>query len=228
MRLSFKYLLNFRGMSRNNKVGEEGDNRLLYTVIGTLEKKVDGTKAVPTDNLVRGFMTACDGKKVIVITGEKAHIGKSTVVEELANSLGESGLNVLVIDADIQKSTGIASKYDAMNQMVKTEHFDIVRCMNSMKHVWRPADRERLVELVNDARENYDIVLIDTPPICYGNSVKEISKLADGVVVVKLKEEKKEDMEIIGVIENAGLEATQRGPYPWTRQRQSESTQINR
>ena len=187
----------------------------MYTVIGTIGKKVDGAKMAPIDNLMCGFMTACEGKKVIVITGEKAHIGKSTIVEELANSLGESDLNVLVIDADIQKSNGIAAKYGAMNQKVKTEHFDIVRCTNSMKHVWRPADSERLVEMVNDARENYDIVLIDTPPLCYGNDAKEISKLADGVVVVKPKEE--DDMKIIGVIENAGLEATQRGQYLWTR-----------
>lgn len=138
---------------------------------------------------------------VILTTSAHAGEGKSTSVANLAASFAETGLRVLVLDADL-RSPDVHTKFDVpqgagisdyLTNRGATELADImrptsiegVRIVTAGTRLDYPASlTSRLAPLLDDARKNADIILIDTAPLLAASDVFDILPLADAIVVV--------------------------------------------
>lgn len=147
-----------------------------------------------------------DDKKVILFTSAIPNEGKSTVVMDLARSLTDSKKSVLVIDADIRKSVLIGRM--RARAMGSKEIFGLSHYLSGQKKIAEiiyASDKNRLFmifagpsvpnptemlekryfeELIEFARDQFDYVLIDCPPMGAAIDAAVISKYCDGAIIV--------------------------------------------
>lgn len=132
--------------------------------------------------------------KSITVTSCYPNEGKSDIVFQLACEMGKAEKKVLVIDADIRKSNfvtryQVAEKIDGLSQYLsgqKSLHdvlyatnlpgVDIIFAGPVAPNPSELLSQDMFGKLVHTMREQYDYVLIDTPPV---------SNLIDGAVVAR-------------------------------------------
>ena len=147
-----------------------------------------------------------DDKKVILFTSAIPNEGKSTVVMDLARSLTDSKKSVLVIDADIRKSvlvgrmrakivngkeiyglshllSGQKKMHEILYASEKTGMF-IVFAGPSVPNPTEMLEKRYFEELIEFAREQFDYVLIDCPPMGAAIDAAVIAKHCDGAIIV--------------------------------------------
>lgn len=140
--------------------------------------------------------------KVIIFTSCTPNEGKSRVTFNLANSLAQSGKRVILVDADLRKSV-LIGRY-RVTQEVKglseylsgQDKLEEVICQTNVENLHvifsghvppNPAEllgHELYKQMIANLREEYDYVLVDTPPlgIVIDSAVAAIQ--ADGAVIV--------------------------------------------
>ncbi|MBE6571437.1 MAG: CpsD/CapB family tyrosine-protein kinase [Ruminococcaceae bacterium] len=140
--------------------------------------------------------------KVISVTSCNPDDGKSTVSFELAKSLAEVGKKVLFVDADMRQSDFI-TKHTATVDLKGLSHFlsgqaPIGEVLNSTDYenlyvifsgVYPPNPTELLTskvftDFVAEAKENFDFVIIDTPPLGLVSDAAVCIAQSDGVAMV--------------------------------------------
>lgn len=140
--------------------------------------------------------------KVIAVTSCDKNEGKTTVSLNLAKSLTELGKSVLVIDADMRKSV-MAGRHSNMKRVkglseILTGMVPLGQCLYATQHQnlhiifsgkYPPNPVELLSSkyfraLVEKARESYDYVIVDTPPLGYVIDAAVVAPLCDGTVLV--------------------------------------------
>ncbi|CUW09528.1 Tyrosine-protein kinase wzc [Serratia grimesii] len=119
---------------------------------------------------------------VLMISGASPNIGKTFVSMNLAAVIAQSGLRILVIDADMRKGyshtllglswqnglSDILSKQITAANAVKKTSIDSMDFISRGQIPPNPSEllmRPEFSEFVKWASESYDLVLIDTPPI---------------------------------------------------------------
>lgn len=141
-------------------------------------------------------------KKVIGITSCQPSEGKTTVVVGLARSLSEIGKRVLVIDADMRRSAmyscyGEPGKRAGLSQLLSGQvevaeavvatQYPGLHIIFSGFYPPNPVELlegDRFASLVASAREEYDYILIDCPPVGGVIDAVVIAKRCDGVLMV--------------------------------------------
>ncbi len=138
--------------------------------------------------------------KVVSLTSCVPNEGKSMVAFNLAVSMAESGKKVLFVDADLRKSV-LIGRYK-INKAIKglTQYLSGVEELDQVKYTTNvpcldmilsgpvppnPAellDSEKFTELVERARNEYDYVIIDTPPIGQVIDPAIVAQKTDGVI----------------------------------------------
>ena len=140
--------------------------------------------------------------RVIMITSTVPSEGKSNTSLEIARSLAQLGKKVILIDADIRKSV-VESKYQMDNSVPGLSQYLSSQCkleeaicksdsegsdiIFSGPYAPNPAElmeEPTLDKLLEWSRENYDYVIVDTPPL---NSVIDgaiVAPKCDGVILV--------------------------------------------
>ena len=141
-------------------------------------------------------------KKVIAITSCTPNEGKSTVSLNLALSLAEDHKRVILVDADLRNSTllgkihmisekdGLAYYLSGMTQyedLICTTDRDNLDMILTGGFPPNPAEllgEDSFKELLERLRQEYDYVIVDTPPI--GNVIDSaiIAESCDGLVMV--------------------------------------------
>jgi succinoglycan biosynthesis transport protein ExoP len=140
--------------------------------------------------------------QVIVVTSGIPGEGKSTVSMNLALAFAtDSGKRTLLIDADLRRPT-VGARLAPEPQLGLSEvllgQADLVHAIahlsNTSLHVLpagsKPADPHQLLSspearsLVVRVREQYDRVIIDTPPVIPFTDADAIGALSDGIVLV--------------------------------------------
>ncbi|MBT9779336.1 polysaccharide biosynthesis tyrosine autokinase [Clostridium sp. MCC353] len=140
--------------------------------------------------------------RVIMFTSSIPNEGKSETSFQLASSLAQLGKHVLLIDADIRKSVTV-SRYQLdhevnglsqyLSSQVTKEEAIYQTNVNGLEVMFagpyspNPAElleEEMFTKLVLWARETYDYVIIDTPPM--GNLIDGaiVARHCDGAVLV--------------------------------------------
>lgn len=141
-------------------------------------------------------------KKVIAITSCIPNEGKSSIAFNLSRSLAESGKKVLFIDADLRKSV-LTSRYKVTGEVKGLSHFlsgqakaaDVIYALKNEKMVVifagvtppNPAEllsSSNFKRLIDSARDVYDYIIIDTPPMGSVIDAAIVAQQCDGSVLV--------------------------------------------
>ncbi|SDH74096.1 CpsD/CapB family tyrosine-protein kinase [Desulfosporosinus hippei] len=146
--------------------------------------------------------TSVDTKtKKIMITSSGPREGKSTTVANLAVSIAQSGKSVLVIDADLRNPTqhklfelgnleGLSTflvQDDQEKDFIKETPVPGVKVLTGGPIPPNPAElvgSQRMRRLIEEVSEQFDVVLIDTPPIIAVTDAAVLAQEVDGVILV--------------------------------------------
>ena len=138
--------------------------------------------------------------KVVSITSCVPNEGKSMVAFNLAVSIADSGKKVLFIDADLRKSV-LIGRYK-INKAIKglTQFLSGVETLDNVKYKTNVNDLDMILsgpvppnpaellsnnkfdELINVTKNDYDYVIIDTPPIGQVIDPAIVAQQTDGVI----------------------------------------------
>lgn len=156
---------------------------------------------------VRGVLTALklanpdDPPKVVLVTSSLPEEGKTTLAVSLASLVARSQKRVLIIDLDLrhpsvhrelgwQVSAGLVEYMAGERTLQEVIHNDLETGLHFLPvkaHTTTPTDlleSEKMRELLQVCRENYDLVVLDSAPVASVNDTKVAARLADRVVFV--------------------------------------------
>jgi capsular exopolysaccharide synthesis family protein len=210
---------------------------VLYTHHHAKSPEAEAYRGVRTAVL---FSTRRDGGKVIQVTSPEMADGKTTLVANLAVSLAQSGKRVILVDADLRRprvhkifglgaerglASAIAGEHDVASGVQQTQ-IPGLSIMPSGPIPLNPAElltSARFGEVVKALDEQYDFVLIDTPPLLAVTDPSVVVPSVDGVLLVlrmsrhvRPKAERARDMlgalgaNVLGVVVN-GMNARGNG-----------------
>jgi len=141
------------------------------------------------------LVSLSDNKKIIAISGCSPSVGKSFVSSNLASLLGDLNKKVLLIDADLRKgylnkifsipqspglSEHLAGNLSIENCLHKVlPNVDLITTGEYPSHPSELLMNKKLGELIGQVSEQYDLVIIDTPPILAVTDASLIFKWVD-------------------------------------------------
>jgi len=143
-----------------------------------------------------------DNIKVVAVTSCTPNEGKSSIAYELACSFAQNGKKVLLIDADLRKSVLIRKhfkgkvRYGLVHYLVGKYRFEDVCCETNIKNLYmtfagpvppNPSEllgNQRFKTMLEEAKEEYDMVIVDTPPLGSVIDSAIVAKQCDGVMLV--------------------------------------------
>jgi capsular exopolysaccharide synthesis family protein len=151
------------------------------------------------------FMAAGRRQRVLVVTSASPGEGKTTTASNLAVTLAKMGRKVLLIDGDIrspkihstfglENSTGLTTtlKQLALNETVTDTFIRATAVPNLHVLTSGPAIQAGadllfsgfMPTLITRYRNEFDMVLIDTPPMLVMPDARVLARLADAVILV--------------------------------------------
>lgn len=144
-----------------------------------------------------------EGGKTILVTSVLENEGKSTVAVNLALSLAQKHKKVLLIDCDLRKpacykileqdwrnastsdvANGKAELLDCVAVYGQEKALSLLLERKSVKNSAEIISSAGMAKLVMDARENFDYVIIDTPPMAVAPDAEGLLELVDASVLV--------------------------------------------
>lgn len=149
--------------------------------------------------LRNSIISACDGRKVIMITSAAPGEGKTSVSSNLAVSIAMMNKKVIIVDADVRNpNVNFRLCQDEKPEMPDTDDIEIITKyevnssvsldvlnFNSKKYsLWKIFDVSRLQALIERLRGEYDYVIIDTSPIGITSEPALIAQVADAAIFV--------------------------------------------
>ncbi len=173
--------------------------------------------------------------KIICFTSPQAGDGKTTTCLNIAISAAKAGKRVLVVDGDLRRPnvarqlgigkcqgfaqylTGNAELADVVIRDHLT-NLDVIPTNTSSKNASELLAGKTFMDFLQSVRSDYDIVLIDCPPVLAVSDPAIVASVADGTVLVvrtnpnsrqQLKGVKAAlndvDAELLGVVVNASM-----------------------
>lgn len=150
------------------------------------------------------FITCTTDTKVMAVTSAIPKEGKTNVIINLAITLAESGEKVLVVDADMRKPmlhkylkiphkkqglSNVLSGTMELNSVIVKLNLEglsiyVLPCGPIPPNPTELLGSNRMEEIVETVRDNFDYVLIDTPPASIVTDVLALGNLIDGVLLV--------------------------------------------
>ena len=141
--------------------------------------------------------------KIIVLTSSRENEGKSVISAEIAKSMAEANKKALLIDADMRKSVllnrnissqqnfyglseFLSAQTELENVLYNTQNnmFDVIFSGNFPPNPVELLSSDRFNKLIRDAREIYDYVIIDSPPLGSVIDSAVIATQCDGAIMV--------------------------------------------
>ena len=140
-------------------------------------------------------------KTVLQVTSTNPHDGKTTVATNLAVSIADSNLRVLLIDGDLRSPNlhsifGIANGKGLSNYLQKEKRFDNVLLTTPVENLSLitagdnridPAETLSLPsfkEFIAVAKERFDFIILDTPPVLAFSDTCIMASKVDSVLLV--------------------------------------------
>ncbi|HZJ76120.1 MAG TPA: CpsD/CapB family tyrosine-protein kinase [Oscillospiraceae bacterium] len=139
--------------------------------------------------------------KTIVITSAGPGEGKTTSATNLAITMAYSGSKVLLVDADLRKPVlhrifGISNQFGLTSVLVSELNYKerilptYIEGLEILPVGVIPPNPSELLasnkmkQLLSEAREDYDFILIDTPPAAVVTDASILAAIADGTILV--------------------------------------------
>lgn len=178
------------------------DSRLVSLV------RVDSFEADQYRTLRFAIERACpaDGCRVIAVTSAVPGDGKTTTAINLAGTIANSQeARVLLIDTDLRRPSvaqvlnrnghevGRGLVDAILDRRLFLEHItwrlepfnlSIITSRRPQANTYELLASERLGELIRDARQKYDYVIMDTPPVLPAPDTRQLAEWIDGYLIV--------------------------------------------
>ncbi|MBD2363128.1 polysaccharide biosynthesis tyrosine autokinase [Anabaena minutissima FACHB-250] len=161
-----------------------------------------------------GFTLSDKELKVIVVSSSVMGEGKSFIAANLAVATAQMGKRVLLIDADMRRPhqhdvwqipnmMGLSNVLVGQSEFGKTTkevvvNLDLLTAGTIPPNPVVLLDSQRMASLIAQAKEDYDYIIIDTPPMSMLADAMIVSNLADGMLLVARP----------GVVNSAAAKAT--------------------
>lgn len=150
------------------------------------------------------FMAIDHPIKTLALTSANISEGKSTVTDNLAIVWAQTGQKVLLVDADLRRSTlhrtfnldnreGLTTILTShartvdLNKIIQPSGIDNLSLLPSGPTPPNPAEllsSQRMKEFLKAARERYDMVIVDVPPMLEVTDTQVISHNLDAIFLV--------------------------------------------
>ncbi len=172
------------------------------SIVMTDPRKADRMYQEAIKNLRTNLSFVGMNIKCIAITSCFPNEGKSDVSFQLARELGNIDKRVVLLDADIRKSAYV-SRYSVGTQVKGLSHYlsgqaeldevvcntnypnmDIVFAGSMAPNPSELLESEAMRDMIARLREEYDYILIDTPPVATMSDAMIVAKWCDGTVLI--------------------------------------------
>ncbi len=183
-------------IARKVDAGEIQTDPLLQTLYHPKSLEAEAYRAIRTALL---FTIQGEGHRVIQVTSPSKGDGKSLLASNLAISTAQSGKRVLIIDADCRRPR----QHKIFNLTNNVGLVNIIRHERTWEDCIQPATdglwvlpsgpvpqnpaellaSPELRKLLTDVREEFDLVLVDTPPLLAVTDPCIVAGRVDGVVL---------------------------------------------
>ena len=141
---------------------------------------------------------------MVVVTSPEVADGKTTVATNLATALANTGQRVVLIDGDMRKprlhsifdenpDAGLAKLLDedvtgplfaTYIRATEIPNLYLLPTKAVTEGLSRKLHSRRLPSLVEGLRSEFDVVIIDSPPMLHISDARVYGRLADGMVLV--------------------------------------------
>lgn len=196
------------------KNSNDAKKRLGMDVIGSVpdfgkmnEHIIDGSPRSPVAEAYRSirtnlqFVNIDENMKVIAFTSPGKQEGKTTTVANIAMSLANIGKRVLIFDCDLRRPRvhgffGISNmggmtdyllSHSSHREYIKSipvSKVDVLTSGRSMSNPSEVLSSKRVRDLIEKVRDEYDYVIVDTPPVGLVTDAAVIASFVDGIVMV--------------------------------------------
>ncbi|APH03451.1 CpsD/CapB family tyrosine-protein kinase [Bacillus weihaiensis] len=139
--------------------------------------------------------------QTIIVTSSGPAEGKSTTTANLAVVFAQQGKRVLLIDSDLRKPTvhytfrlenhvglsNVLTRQSTLQEAVKETAQEKLWVLSSGPIPPNPSEllgSKGMQVLLEQAKEEYDVIILDTPPVLAVTDAQVLSNIADGVVLV--------------------------------------------
>lgn len=138
--------------------------------------------------------------KVIVVSSAVPKEGKSTIAANLAVSISQLGRKVLLLDADLRNpnqhriwevsneiglSTVLKGESSLEQSVAKAIHnLHVMSSGGSTSNSLALLDSSQMAVLIAQAVQNYDFVIIDSPPLTLAADATILGKMSNGILLV--------------------------------------------
>ena len=137
-------------------------------------------------------------KKVLLVTGPTAGVGKSTVSSKVASTFAARGKKTILIDMDQKKGDQHKlfniPKMSSHEEYFNIENFDkykvsenlfvLPKAKGSSADALLIIESDRFKDFIKRLRNDFDQIIIDTPPVISLSEALALSVLADEVIMV--------------------------------------------
>ena len=146
------------------------------------------------------FLNSHKSPHVILVTSSVPGEGKSTVSANLAAALAQMGRRVLLIDGDLRKPTqhklwqidnqvglkNVLTQQTQISQAISRpiDKLDVLTSGVIPPNPLALLDSPEMSKLIAQAQQEYDLILIDAPPLPVTADVLTISKMVEGILFV--------------------------------------------
>ncbi len=210
----------FKGRLRKPKKGELNPYQDLDPQIAILHQPASvASESIRSLRTSIFFETAGPGGTVLQITSPLPGDGKSTIASNLACAIAQSGKSVLAVDCDLRRPQltdnfamsdrlGLTNVLNGECDVEDASHQSPVPCLSVMPSGPVPANPAEALtlpemrELLDLLREQYDYIVLDTPPLLVVTDPSITASMADGVILTlrvrrKSKPNAKESINIL-------------------------------
>ena len=174
------------------------------------DERTDGNYNESVDQVVTELYRKMQEKqrKVLMVTGMKENDGKSTIAANIALNLMQRGKKVVLVDCDMRRPaaakifdcTGERKKQLSLylkgkrtiEEIMEKVDGEELSCVFQKKAIANP-DRllagETFQEMLNYLRDEYDYVILDTPPLGIVRDAEVVAERADAVLMAIRQDE---------------------------------------
>lgn len=159
---------------------------------------VESYKAMRTNI---GFAISTSDKKALVVSSANPGEGKSTTAANIAITMADEGQNVLLIDADMRKPvqhkifgvkndkglSSVLSKMKNTEDCIQKTDVSNLNVLTSGPIPPNPSEllsSERTAKLLEKMSSEYDVIVIDSPPINVVSDTLNLSQSVAGLLTV--------------------------------------------
>ena len=138
--------------------------------------------------------------KVVQFTSSMQAEGKTTLISNVAYLLAQRGKKVLMVDLDLRRPK-VNRIFSVINKLGLTEYLlgkiekkdliqhsedkvDFIISGEKTTSVVQVLQSQKLQDLFTELRQEYDYILLDTPPVIVVSDALLVNKVADGIIFV--------------------------------------------